>query len=120
MSNIEILLIMIFLHIVDDYILQGDLKKYKQKIWWKENAPKELYKYDYLMALVTHCFSWSFMIMLPSMYFGKFNLIIFIVNLIIHAIIDNLKANKLKINLIQDQTIHLIQIIISWIIMFVV
>jgi hypothetical protein len=38
----------------------------------------------------------------------------FIYNWLIHAYVDNLKANNHKINLIQDQSIHLVQIIITW------
>ena len=60
-----IFLSMIFAHIVDDYYLQGWLASAKQKKYWKENAPDELYKYDYIMALIMHSMSWSFMIMLP-------------------------------------------------------
>ena len=37
----------------------------KQKKWWQENAPQKLYKYDYIVALIMHSMSWSFMIMLP-------------------------------------------------------
>lgn len=116
--NFYIVLLMIFCHIVDDYYLQGWLASAKQKKWWKDNAPQNLYKYDYLMALFMHAFSWSFMIMLPvavSMRFapGVAFYILFAVNLIIHAFVDNLKANMLKINLITDQTIHLIQILIT-------
>lgn len=119
MIYIEILLIMIFLHIVDDYYLQGWLASAKQKKWWKENSPNEMYKHDYLMALFMHGFSWSFMIMLPSMIFGRFNIGTFVINLVVHAYIDNLKANKHEINLIQDQVFHLTQIISTWYILFV-
>ena len=63
--KIIILLIMLFLHIVDDYYLQGILTKLKQKSWWEENAPNKLYKHDYIIALIEHAFSWTFMIMLP-------------------------------------------------------
>ena len=66
--NIEvfILLCMIFCHVVDDFCLQpGCLSFLKQKDWWDKNAPEELYKKDYLMALFVHSFSWAFMIMLP-------------------------------------------------------
>ena len=35
-------------------------------------------------------------------------------NSTIHAIIDDLKANKKKINLVQDQIIHIIQILLTW------
>lgn len=118
-QHIFLLISMIFLHIVDDYYLQGKLALFKQKKWWQENYPKELYKNDYLMALFFHSFSWSFMIMLPLYYycnwiFSNTLLVLFIINIIIHFIVDNLKANKGILNLVQDQLIHLLQIIISW------
>ena len=124
--KIFILISMIFCHIIDDYYLQGWLASAKQKSWWIQNAPNNLYKNDYLMALFCHSFSWSFMIQLPVLIYSFYthlfiwNIILFIINLIIHAFIDNLKANKLKINLIQDQIIHFIQIIIAWIIIFII
>ena len=114
--KIFILLLMVFLHIIDDYKLQGILASMKQKKYWKENAPDILYEHDYIMALATHAFSWAFMIMLPVAWTLHFNLtfgfvIIFIINWVLHAIVDDLKCNKFKINLIEDQLIHLIQII---------
>ena len=118
--KIFILISMIFCHIIDDYYLQGWLASAKQKSWWIQNAPNDLYKNDYLMALFCHSFSWSFMIQLPVLVYSFYthlfiwNIILFIINLIIHAFIDNLKANKLKINLIQDQIIHFIQIVVTW------
>ena len=124
--KIFILITMIFCHIIDDYYLQGWLASGKQKSWWDKNAPNNLYKNDYLMALFCHSFSWSFMIQLPVLIYSFYtrlfiwNIILFIINLIIHAFIDNLKAKKLKMNLIQDQTIHFIQIIITWIIIFII
>ena len=110
-----ILLIMIFLHIVDDYMLQGILAQMKQKKFWEENAPDEKYKYDYIWALIMHSFSWTFMIMLPIAIFSQWNITemflgVFVANMIIHAVVDDLKANRKKINLAVDQGIHLIQI----------
>ncbi len=121
MSNIFIVLLMIFCHIVDDYYLQGWLASAKQKNFWQENAPEKMYKYDYIWALIMHSFSWAFMIMLPIAYIKGFDLgvlflIAFIVNLAVHAITDDLKANKRKINLWIDQIIHLCQITITAII----
>ena len=115
MDKMFTLLLMIFCHIVDDYYLQGWLASAKQKKYWQENAPEKLYKYDYIWALIMHSFSWAFMIMLPIAYSLSFNiniafLIAFVVNFTIHAITDDLKANKRKINLWEDQIIHLIQI----------
>ena len=120
-NKIFILLSMIFLHIIDDYKLQGILANMKQKIWWKEQKEyKELYKYDYIVALITHSFSWSFMIMLPIAVSLNFNIglwvFAYIINMIIHAVVDTLKANALKINLVTDQTIHIAQIVVTWLI----
>ena len=114
---------MIFCHIVDDYYLQGWLASAKQKKWWEQNAPDKLYRFDYIMALVCHSFSWSFMIMLPWIIYAgpslNFALIAIPINSIIHAIVDDLKANKHKLNLIQDQLIHLAQIVVTFIACFV-
>lgn len=113
-----ILFTMIFAHIVDDYYLQRILASLKQKSWWeKQENYKPLYKYDYIVALIMHAFSWSFMISLPILYLGftKWIAVAIILNTIIHAIVDDLKANKGKINLIIDQSIHIVQIIITWI-----
>lgn len=113
-----ILFVMIFAHIVDDYYLQGILASLKQKSWWeKQENYKPLYKYDYIVALIMHAFSWSFMISLPILYFGftKWIVVAILLNTIIHGIVDDLKANKGKINLIVDQSIHIVQILITWI-----
>lgn len=119
--KIFVLLSMVFMHIVDDYYLQGWLASAKQKSWWEKNAPGDLYKHDYIMALFMHGFSWSFMIMLPLAVYAaltsaKFYLLLYFSNLLIHMGVDNLKANKKKINLVQDQIIHLIQIVTTWVV----
>lgn len=116
-----ILLTMIFLHIIDDYFLQAPtLGKLKQQNFWQENAPDKKYNHDYLMALFMHSFSWSFMIMIPTMYNKCFIWWLFLINLVIHFAVDHLKANLKKINLITDQVIHLLQIIITWLICFII
>lgn len=118
-----ILFVMIFAHIVDDYYLQGILASLKQKNWWEnQKSYKPMYKYDYIVALIMHAFSWSFMISLPILYLGftKWIAVAIILNTIIHGIVDDLKANKHKINLIVDQSIHIIQIIITWVLLVVI
>ena len=119
---------MLFCHIVDDYYLQGFLASAKQKSWWEKNSPDKLYKYDYIMALIEHAFSWTFMIHIPLLvliFLGhlRYNttvfFIVFIVNLIIHGITDNLKANCHKISLRTDQMIHILQVYITWSIYFI-
>lgn len=124
--KIFIFLAMLFCHIIDDYKLQPPLlNTLKQKDWWKENAPDELYRYDYLMALAMHAISWSFMIHLPIAIYNRFDvgsdfIVSFVINACVHAFVDDLKANKHKINLITDQLIHIWQIIITFIILMFV
>ena len=114
---IKILLFMILLHIIDDFVLQPiSLSSLKQKKWWeKQEGYSDKYKDDYKVALAIHSISWSIMIhiplviMFPSL--GQLALLIsFIANAVIHYYIDDLKANKLKINLFEDQMVHFWQI----------
>ncbi len=121
------LLFMVFLHIIDDWVLQGKLSLMKQKSWWRDHPEyQEMYKYDYVVALITHAFSWTFMIMLPITYMLSWKIsimyiIMFIINVICHAVVDDLKANRKKINLVVDQSIHLVQIVLTYcVFMFVI
>ena len=101
----------------------------KQKSWWEKNAPNQLYKNDYKMALYEHAFSWSFMITLPLLIVAIWKnntllyypiLISYIPNTLYHAHIDDLKANQHKINLIRDQFNHFGQIFVTWLFALVV
>lgn len=125
MKETILILCMLFCHIVDDYYLQGWLSSAKQKKWWEQNTKNSLYKNDYIMALLEHAFSWTFMIHVPLIIYSvicglQLNILLFItiftMNWLIHTIIDNIKANLMKINLIQDQWIHIAQIFVTWII----
>ena len=123
--NIFILLSMLFMHIVDDYYLQGILASMKQKAWWKkQESHKDLYKYDYVVALIMHSFSWAFMVMMPIAFTMSFAItagfaIVFLINAVVHCIVDNLKANNGKINLITDQSIHVAQIVATFVLFLV-
>lgn len=57
---------MLFMHVVDDYYLQGILANLKQRSYWEEHAPDSMYRYDYLVGLLMHSLSWSFCIILPA------------------------------------------------------
>lgn len=121
----KILLLMILFHILDDFVLQPVcLAKLKQKSWWEENAPEEQYSFDYLTALTIHALSWSIMILVPPMFVkvipGYLLLLLVITNTLIHALVDDLKANKKTINLTRDQLIHLIQIFFTWTIIYLI
>ena len=117
-----ILMCMLFLHIVADYLMQGILANMKQRSWWEQNAPDPLYENDYKIALAEHAFSWTFMIMLPITIMMVVNdniliipwSILFLANCIIHAWIDNLKANVGNTSLFVDQTIHICQVYATW------
>lgn len=124
-----IFLAMVFFGIVDDFYLQGKLCDLKQKKWWEDNYPDDMYSDDYKCSLLIHSFSWSFMVMLPVIFYvhyleltdyGTDLMYVVIVcliglNTVIHYLIDDIKANKLKIDLWTDQFLHLFQILLSWI-----
>lgn len=127
MWSIKVLLLMFLFDIIDDFVLQPIcLSKLKQKRYWIEECKKynlniSKYDTDYITALITHGLSWSIMIHVPLMFLGGirddfFLLLSVLFNAVIHAIIDNLKANKLKINLDVDQCLHGLQIVITWIV----
>lgn len=121
MSKLFVLMWMLFDHVLDDYFLQGCLANLKQKSYWEKNAPDNLYKYDYIMALIMHSISWSFMIMLPIAAYFNFNVdwvlfLTFVLNAMIHMVIDDAKANRHQLNLIADQIIHILQILSFWLI----
>ena len=112
------LFILLFLaHCIDDFYIQPMCLTYlKQKKWWKHNTPPDkydMYKNDYRMALAIHAFEWSaalslvlFLFDAPEWYIAT----MFFVNGVIHYIIDDIKANMLAINLIVDQSIHILQL----------
>lgn len=125
---IKIFLLMILCHILDDFVFQPIcLSKMKQKTWWKEHMfnerDNELYKNDYIAALVVHSISWSIMINLPLffLYIPDILLLISVIlNAIVHFFVDDLKANKKKINLCFDQSIHFIQILVTFLFFFLI
>ena len=135
MLSYFILLLMLFFHFKYDFNQEPFLATYKQKSAWEKHeiGCKWMYRNDYKVCLWVHSFIWSFTIHIPVLIWGGilfyitdiklflendlfitaiFSVSIF-VNMIIHYITDDLKANKLKINLIKDQIIHIAQIIIT-------
>ena len=112
---------MLFLHVVDDFYLQGVLAKMKCKAWWTEQGDDPKTRYDYIAALVAHAFSWTFMVMLPiavtSYTLSGLFYVVFIVNVIIHAVTDNVKANEKRISLVADQLIHVGQVVGTFVVL---
>ena len=113
---ILVLVLMILGHLIADYPLQGWLAQSKAKSYWN-NSPKKN-KYDYIPAMICHATMWGIIVFLPIMYFSWQELNWFWsalpINIVIHCIVDDLKANKKLINLCVDQLAHLGQIILTW------
>jgi len=119
--TIKILLLMYLLHIIDDFVFQPIcLSKLKQKSWWENNikdkSKLKRYESDYITALIIHSISWAIMIHLPLFLYASdiFLAISIVINMLIHCEVDNLKANCKKLSLTQNQTIHIIQIGITF------
>jgi len=128
LQRILLLVLMLLMHIIADYNLQGVLASMKQRSWWKAEFNGRLpnfYRNDYKIALMTHAFMWSVLISVPPLWIvfstenaclGWILLASYALNTIVHAYVDDAKANRKKINLATDQLMHLIQIVFTWII----
>jgi len=62
---------------------------------------------------------WAISIMLVTVFTNNFIWWLIPINCCIHFVVDDLKANRFKINLIIDQTIHFIQIILTFLTCYV-
>lgn len=109
-------------HFMADYTLQGCLANMKQKRWGDAQLAKsavdstEKYRNDYKAGLVCHGLYWAIVTFLPLFLFGIGAYVVgilMLVNASIHYRVDDEKANKLSINLIEDQLLHLGQIIVT-------
>ena len=120
MNELCVLVFMVLCHLIDDYVLQGWLATGKQKEWWrKQENYTDKYKNDYKAALTCHGLEWSIMIHIPVIIFRSFYvdwylLVMILIMAFCHATVDDYKANRKYINLIQDQLLHLLQIVWSW------
>lgn len=114
-----VLILMLLAHFFTDFHLQGILADMKQEQWWKrQDGYNSKYKYDYVAALAIHSAEWTLWVMLPLMLLPHLDLGIFLLlaalNMVVHSLTDNSKANYKDINLIQDQIIHFAQIAFTY------
>lgn len=140
--KIFILFLMLLMHYIEDFHLQGCLANLKQKKWWEKQMSNNdmyshyvlehsIYKNDYKMSLFAHSIENALFVMLPmivDMLISEFThclqntWILFIPSAILicvsHYLIDDSKANKMKINLIQDQLYHLCVILLIFLCYF--
>ena len=119
----KLFILVLLLHFIADFNLQigAKLHDMKQKSWWKEQLKSvsayeaRNYRHDWICALFIHSFVWSVVTFLPLIF--RVNtagaVACVVVNTIVHAYIDNAKANGRVLNLIEDQVGHLIQIIVT-------
>lgn len=116
-----VLILMLFLHILEDFHLQGILASMKQTSWWEKQLGSEYlgkYEYDWVPSLLAHAFEWTFMIMLPIFLTREFTYLTALMimsNTSFHFVVDNSKCNLKQINLITDQIFHLVQILFTWV-----
>ena len=134
--KIFILFLMLLMHYIEDFHLQGCLANLKQKKWWEKQMSNNdmhshytlehsIYKNDYKMSLFAHSIENALFVMLPlivDMLISEFThylqntWIFFIPSTILiclsHYGIDDEKANKMEINLVQDQLYHLCVILL--------
>ena len=101
----------------------------EQAKWVKEYQKKA--KFDYVPVLLLHGFEWSMFIHMPvlAVYWFTQGVVLFdstfmyvlcaviIIQGLIHSMVDDIKANGLGISLVTDQSIHLIQILVSYLIL---
>ena len=120
----EIVLLMVLGHVLADFYVQPIcLSQMKCKCWWvkeceKNNVDFKEYQADYIVALIMHSISWAVMILMPIMFLMNVNdwllLKLFLINTGVHAVVDDLKANRYKLNLWTDQFIHIWQMLITF------
>ena len=109
-----VLILMLLAHFFADFHLQGILADMKQEQWWNNSKNK----YDYLAALAIHSAEWTLWMMIPLFLLPYLDLGMFLLlaalNIVVHSLTDNSKANYRDINLVQDQLIHLAQIAFTY------
>jgi hypothetical protein len=121
----KLILLTILAHLVADFTLQGWFCKGKQELRWiaeckKHGVDFSKYRYDYIVALILHSLYWSIAILIPAMFMynlpNKMIVLLMFFNTFLHFMTDDLKANRMVLNLVQDQISHFIQIAVTLII----
>ena len=109
-----VFILMLLAHFFADFHLQGIFADMKQEQWWNNSKNK----YDYLAALAIHSAEWTLWMMIPLFLLPYLDLGMFLLlaalNIVVHSLTDNSKANYRDINLVQDQVIHLTQIAFTY------
>lgn len=120
-----ILIAILFLHVMADFRWQGIMAEMKAQDWWKkQKGYYDKYKNDYIPPLFWHSFHWSCCILLPYLVISQLMhyalgtvmpsfLVALAANTLVHMFIDHQKANCKSINLVQDQLLHILQMLLT-------
>lgn len=120
-----ILIAVLFLHVMADFRWQGIMAEMKSQDWWKkQKGYYDKYKNDYIPPLFWHSFHWSCCILLPYLVISQLMhyalgtvmpsfLVALAANTLVHMFIDHQKANCKSINLVQDQLLHILQMLLT-------
>lgn len=118
---LSILALMLLAHLVADYTLQGCLAQLKQKAWWMAQmndvkpTKRAKYKHDYIVALICHSLYWSLIVCFPLVEANSpLYATMSFAQAVVHFVIDDAKANRGLLNLVQDQVLHGLQILSVW------
>lgn len=126
-SAFLLLVAMIWCHLDNDFRKQGILASMKQKSWWEQQDEyDDMYKNDYIVSLYAHAIWWGIELHIPVIvylwYKGQLNTInvvilaiVMIIQIRAHKYTDDAKANHKIINLVEDQAIHILQILLSFV-----
>lgn len=120
-----ILITVLFLHVMADFRWQGIMAEMKSQDWWKkQKGYYDKYKNDYIPPLFWHSFHWSCCILLPYLIISQLMhyalgtvmpsfLVALVANTVVHMFIDHQKANCKSIDLVQDQMLHVFQMVLT-------
>lgn len=141
MSEIVLFLLMLLAHIVEDFHLQGKLADMKQRSWWYDQIEHTVrdgqfdpdcleadmladelhkkYRYDYIPALILHGFEWAICVSIPVLFYTGFELssdyiFMLVLMALVHSAVDHVKCNWHLFTLVEDQLIHMAQLVILW------
>lgn len=118
---IRIFFVMLLLHVVAEFVLQPvALLRIKQKTYWEQPEHPNGGKDASAMAIAINAILWSVMIMLPLMYYSTEGdlilLLVFLVNMLVHAYIDEYTTNRHKLTFVTAQSLYLLQLIITFLV----
>lgn len=130
MSEIDILVMMFFIHFVFDYYIQSRSNVNIKSInWWLKRHPRNITKAKMCCycGLMMHSFTWSYAVLLPFLYYTWSNNLnnavlyyFMFTNALVHCVIDDMKTNSRCINSITDQFLHSIQIVTLWLVCYAI